>query len=69
MFEYMIHSSIFMKTIAACSFLGVISWLVLEIGYAQAEAVLALGRAAGWQNAVCRKDHGGNDRVILLQKP
>lgn len=44
-------------------------WLVLEIGYAQAEAVLALGRATGWQNAVCRKDHGGNDRVILLQKP
>ena len=33
MFEYMIHSSIFMKTIAACSFLGVISWLVLEIAY------------------------------------
>lgn len=33
MFEYMIHSSIFMKTIVACSFLGVISWLVLEIAY------------------------------------
>lgn len=44
-------------------------WLVLEIGCTQAQAVLALGRAAGWQNGACRKDYGGNDRVILLQKP
>ena len=44
-------------------------WLVLEIGYAQAEAVLALGAAHHWVNGSCRKDCGGNDRVILLQKP
>ena len=44
-------------------------WLVMEIGCAQAAAVLALGRQYGWQNGACRKDYGGNDRVILLQKP
>lgn len=44
-------------------------WLVLEIGYAQAEAVLALGKAAGWQGGTCRKDAGGNDRVVFSRKP
>ena len=44
-------------------------WLVLEIGYAQATDVLALGAASGWVNGSCRKDYGGNDRAILLQKP
>ena len=44
-------------------------WLVLEIGYAQAEAVLALGKAAGWQGGTCRKDAGGNDRVGFFRKP
>lgn len=44
-------------------------WLVLEIGYAQGPAVLALGTACGWVNASCRKDYGGNDRAVLLQKP
>ena len=44
-------------------------WLVVEIGCAQAADVLALGRQYGWQNGACRKDYGGNDRVILLQKP
>ena len=44
-------------------------WLVLEIGWQQADAVLALGAQSGWQNASCRKDYGGNDRAILLQKP
>lgn len=44
-------------------------WLVLEIGYAQASAVLALGAACGWVNTSCRKDYGGNDRAVLLQKP
>ena len=34
-------------------------WLVLEIGYAQAEAVLELGKAAGWQAGTCRKDADG----------
>lgn len=44
-------------------------WLVLEIGCAQADAVLALARADGWRNTACRRDYGGNDRVILAQKP
>ena len=44
-------------------------WLVLEIGYAQAEAVLALGKAAGWQGGTCRKDAGGNDRVVIFRTP
>ena len=44
-------------------------WLVLEIGYAQAEAVLDLGKAAGWQAGTCRKDAGGNDRVVFFRKP
>ena len=44
-------------------------WLVLEIGYAQAEAVLALGKAAGWQGGTCHKDAGGNDRVVFFRKP
>ena len=44
-------------------------WLVLEIGYAQGPAVLALGAACGWVNTSCRKDYGGNDRAVLLQKP
>lgn len=44
-------------------------WLVLEIGYAQGPSVLALGAACGWVNTSCRKDYGGNDRAVLLQKP
>ena len=44
-------------------------WLVLEIGYAQGPAVLALGAACGWVNTSCRKDYGSNDRAVLLQKP
>ena len=44
-------------------------WLVLEIGYTQAEDVLALGKAAGWQAGTCRKDAGGNDRVVFFRKP
>ena len=43
-------------------------WLVLEIGCAQAAQVLALGQANGWQNGQCRKDYGGNDRVVFFQK-
>ena len=43
-------------------------WLVLEIGCAQAAQVLALGQANGWQNGQCRKDYGGNDRVVFFPK-
>lgn len=42
--------------------------IVLEIGYAQREAVLALAGANQWQGAACRRDYGGNDRVIVVQK-
>ena len=44
-------------------------WLCFEFGYAQAEAVLELGKAAGWQAGTCRKDAGGNDRVVFFRKP
>lgn len=44
-------------------------WLVMEIGCDQAAAVLELGRRQGWQNGSCRRDYGGNDRVVALQKP
>lgn len=43
-------------------------WLVLEIGCAQRQQVLALGQHYGWQNGRCLRDYGGNDRVVLLQK-
>ena len=33
------------------------------------QAVLALGAQGGWQGGSCRQDYGGNDRVILLQRP
>ena len=44
-------------------------WMVLEIGYTQAEDVLVMGRAAGWQDGFCRQDAGGNDRVVFFRKP
>lgn len=44
-------------------------WMVLEIGYTQAEDVLVMGRAAGWQDGFCRQDAGGNDRVVSFRKP
>lgn len=42
-------------------------WLVLEIGCSQREEVTALCRAAGWQSLQCRRDCGGNDRVVLAR--
>ena len=44
-------------------------WMVLEIGYTQAEDVLVMGRAAGWQDGFCRQDAGDNDRVVFFRKP
>ena len=44
-------------------------WLVLEIGWQQKDAVLALAAAAGWTNAQCRPDYAARDRAVLLQKP
>ena len=31
MFDYIINSTVFMKAIMTCCFLGVISWFILEI--------------------------------------
>ncbi len=44
-------------------------YLVLEIGCAQAEAVLALLRAAGWELPICKQDYGNNDRCIIARRP
>ena len=38
--------------------------LLLEIGWKQADSVLAILRAENWKNLMVLKDLGGNDRVI-----
>lgn len=43
-------------------------FFLFEIGYDQAEAVTALGIAAGFDTVRVLRDFGGNDRVVLLQK-
>ena len=42
--------------------------LVLEIGWQQREAVMALLAANGWNDIACRKDYGGNDRCVTARK-
>nr|WP_252734712.1 peptide chain release factor N(5)-glutamine methyltransferase [Octadecabacter sp. B2R22] len=44
-------------------------WLMVEIGPTQAEAVMAMFRAAGLLNVEIRQDLDARDRVILGQKP
>lgn len=44
-------------------------WLVLEIGCQQAQAVQVLAAQNGWQQIRCRKDYGGNDRVVVARAP
>lgn len=39
-------------------------YLFLEIGYDQAEAVMALMREAGYYDVRSIKDYGGNDRIV-----
>ena len=39
--------------------------IVLEIGYDQREAVCALLAENGFTDVVCKRDYGGNDRVII----
>lgn len=39
--------------------------IALEIGYDQREAVCALLAENGFTEVVCRRDYGGNDRVII----
>src|SRR5262249_4585791 len=42
--------------------------LVMEIGAGQAEAVTALGRAAGFSEVSVRKDLAGIQRVVILRR-
>lgn len=44
-------------------------WLVLEIGWQQADAVQALLRQNGWQQVQVQKDYGGNDRAVSAKAP
>ena len=45
-------------------------FILLEIGYDQADAMRSLGRACGFAHVHIKKDLGGNDRVVFLsQKP
>ncbi|MCH8489087.1 MAG: peptide chain release factor N(5)-glutamine methyltransferase [Oceanicaulis sp.] len=41
---------------------------VFEIGYDQGEAALALAQAAGFENAMLRRDLGGNDRAVAFTR-
>ena len=44
-------------------------WLVLEIGCGQQTQLREILAACSWAARVeCRKDYGGNDRVILAQR-
>ena len=44
-------------------------WLVLEIGCGQQTQLREILAACGWAARVeCRRDYGGNDRVILAQR-
>lgn len=44
-------------------------WLILEIGFRQADAVTALCREAGYDAVSVRKDAGGNPRCVLARRP
>ena len=43
-------------------------FILFEVGYDQAEAVVALGKQAGFYNARVIKDYGGNQRVVYLSR-
>ena len=43
--------------------------LVFEIGCAQREAVRGILSRAGWTEIACRRDYGGNDRVLSARRP
>ena len=42
--------------------------LVLEIGWQQRQAVMELLAGNGWADIECRRDYGGNDRVVYAQR-
>lgn len=50
-------------------FLNPGGWLLFEIGYDQAEAVMELLIKAGFQEVYCKKDLAGLDRVVGGKKP
>lgn len=50
-------------------FLNPGGWLLFEIGYDQAEAVMELLNKAGFQEVYCKKDLAGLDRVVGGKKP
>ena len=43
-------------------------FILFEIGYDQAEAVVALGKKAGFYHSRVIKDYGGNHRVVYLAR-
>lgn len=42
---------------------------LMEIGFDQRQAVAAIGKAAGWSFDACLPDLGGQDRVLVFQRP
>ena len=52
----------------AGSYLKQDGYLVLEIGFAQGQAVTELLRAAGFEDVECHKDYAGLDRVITARR-
>jgi release factor glutamine methyltransferase len=45
------------------------SWLLIEHGFEQAQAVATLFKQANFEQVQSAKDYGGNDRVTLGQQP
>lgn len=43
-------------------------FILFEVGYDQAEAVVAIGKRAGFFNSRIIKDYGGNQRVVYLSR-
>ena len=43
-------------------------FILFEVGYDQAEAVVALGKKAGFYSSRIIKDYGGNQRVVYLSR-
>lgn len=43
-------------------------FILFEVGYDQAEAVVALGKRAGFYNSRIIRDYGGNQRVVYLSR-
>ncbi len=52
----------YLRVVKPCGF------LVLEIGWQQAQAVRALLKESGWGQVWCVKDYAGNDRCLIAQR-